>query len=36
VLLDTFEPGRHGGAFCEARQAWLTAALDEAPAQHRR
>jgi 3',5'-cyclic AMP phosphodiesterase CpdA len=31
VLLDTFEPGRHGGAFCEARQAWLTARLDEAP-----
>ena len=32
VLLDTVEPGRHGGAFCEARQAWLTARLDEAPA----
>jgi 3',5'-cyclic-AMP phosphodiesterase len=31
VLLDTFEPGRHGGAFCEARAAWLTARLDEAP-----
>ncbi|HEY6814557.1 MAG TPA: phosphodiesterase [Croceibacterium sp.] len=31
VLLDTLEPGRHGGAFCEARQAWLTARLDEAP-----
>lgn len=31
VLLDTFEEGRHGGAFCEARQAWLTARLDEAP-----
>jgi 3',5'-cyclic AMP phosphodiesterase CpdA len=31
VLLDTFEPGRHGGAFCEARQAWLAARLDEAP-----
>ena len=31
VLLDTFEPGRHGGAFCEARQAWLAAQLDAAP-----
>ena len=31
VLLDTIEPGRHGGAFCAARQAWLTARLDEAP-----
>lgn len=31
VLLDTFEAGRHGGAFCEARAAWLTARLDEAP-----
>jgi len=31
VLLDTFEPGRHGGAFCAARQAWLTARLDESP-----
>jgi len=31
LLLDTFEPGRHGGAFCAARQAWLTARLDEAP-----
>src|SRR5262249_33963319 len=30
VLLDTLEPGRHGGAFCAARQAWLTARLDEA------
>jgi 3',5'-cyclic AMP phosphodiesterase CpdA len=31
VLLDTLESGRHGGAFCEARQAWLEARLDEAP-----
>ena len=31
VLLDTIEPGRHGGAFCQARQAWLTGQLDEAP-----
>lgn len=32
LLLDTFEPGRHGGAFCEARAAWLSAQLDAAPA----
>ena len=25
------KPGRHGGAFCEARRAWLAARLDEAP-----
>lgn len=31
LLLDTFEPGRHGGAFCEARAAWLAARLAEAP-----
>jgi 3',5'-cyclic AMP phosphodiesterase CpdA len=31
VLLDTFEPGRSGGAFCAARQAWLGARLTEAP-----
>ena len=31
VVLDTLEEGRHGGAFCEARAAWLTARLDEAP-----
>ena len=29
ILLDTLEPGRHGGAFCAARAAWLTARLDE-------
>lgn len=23
ILLDTFEAGRHGGAFCEARAQWL-------------
>lgn len=27
VMLDTFEPGRHGGSFCEARAAWLRAQL---------
>jgi len=31
VMLDTFEPGRHGGAFCERRQSWLTAQLNAAP-----
>jgi Icc protein len=31
LLLDTLEEGRHGGAFCERRQAWLEARLDEAP-----
>lgn len=28
VVLDTLEPGRHGGAFCETRAAWLSATLD--------
>lgn len=31
IVLDTLEEGRHGGAFCEARAAWLNARLDEAP-----
>lgn len=31
IMLDTYEPGRHGGAFCTARAAWLAARLDEAP-----
>jgi Icc protein len=31
VVLDTLEEGRHGGAFCEARAAWLDARLNEAP-----
>jgi 3',5'-cyclic AMP phosphodiesterase CpdA len=31
IVLDTLEPGRHGGAFCEARAAWLTARLAEEP-----
>ena len=31
LLLDTFEAGRHGGAFCEARAEWLTAELAAAP-----
>jgi 3',5'-cyclic AMP phosphodiesterase CpdA len=29
IVLDTLEPGRHGGAFCETRAAWLAARLDE-------
>jgi len=28
VVLDTLEPGEHGGAFCERRAAWLSATLD--------
>lgn len=31
LLLDTIEPGRHGGALCEARSAWLADRLAEAP-----
>ncbi|MGI8944515.1 MAG: metallophosphoesterase [Qipengyuania sp.] len=31
ICLDTLEPGRHGGAFCEARRDWLRARLAEAP-----
>ena len=31
LCLDTFEAGRHGGAFCEARAEWLRGKLDEAP-----
>lgn len=31
LLLDTFEPGRHGGGFCETRAAWLASRLAEAP-----
>jgi 3',5'-cyclic AMP phosphodiesterase CpdA len=27
IVLDTLEPGRHGGAFCDARAAWLRAQL---------
>lgn len=33
VLIDTLQEGRHGGAFCEVRAAWLTARLDEEPAR---
>ncbi len=31
LCLDSFEPGRHGGAFCEIRAAWLARELDEHP-----
>ncbi len=31
ICLDTLEDGRHGGAFCELRAAWLAARLAEAP-----
>ena len=31
IVLDTLEPGRHGGGFCEARAAWLKARLAEQP-----
>jgi 3',5'-cyclic-AMP phosphodiesterase len=31
ICLDTLEDGRHGGAFCEARAAWLAARLAEDP-----
>lgn len=33
LCLDTLEDGRHGGAFCEVRAAWLAARLAEAPEQ---
>jgi 3',5'-cyclic-AMP phosphodiesterase len=29
IMLDTLDEGRHGGAFCETRAAWLTARLAE-------
>ena len=31
IVLDSVENGRHGGAFCEARAAWLRDRLAEAP-----
>lgn len=31
IVIDTLEEGRHGGAFCATRAAWLRARLDEAP-----
>lgn len=31
LLLDTLEPGRHGGQFCEARASWLKAQLAAHP-----
>ena len=32
IMLDTLEPGRHGGGFCEARAQWLGEQLAAAPA----
>ncbi|RVT43617.1 phosphodiesterase [Sphingobium algorifonticola] len=32
IVIDTLEPDRHGGAFCDIRAAWLRARLEEAPA----
>lgn len=31
LCLDSFEPGRHGGAFCETRAAWLARELAAHP-----
>ncbi|OZA92267.1 MAG: phosphodiesterase [Erythrobacter sp. 34-65-8] len=31
LMLDSFEPGRHGGAFCTRRRDWLRAQLDAHP-----
>ncbi len=31
LLLDTLDPGRHGGGFCDARAAWLSAQLSAHP-----
>lgn len=31
IMLDTFEPGRHGGAFCEGRAKWLSVTLEANP-----
>lgn len=31
IVLDTLEPGRHGGGFCEVRAAWFKSQLAEAP-----
>ena len=33
LVIDTLEEGRHGGAFCEKRAAWLSAKLVEKPDQ---
>lgn len=29
IVIDTLDPGRHGGAFCKTRAAWLAARLAE-------
>ena len=33
ICLDSFEPGRHGGAFCEKRRDWLRSKLEEGAGQ---
>jgi len=33
IVLDTLEPNRHGGNFCEARENWLSKKLAEKPDQ---
>ncbi len=33
IVLDSLEPGRHGGHFCKARAAWLEAELRKDPAR---
>ena len=33
ICLDTFEPGRHGGAFCERRRDWLRSELKKGGAR---
>ncbi len=33
IVLDTLEPGRHGGAFCSGRAAWLETELAKHPAR---
>ncbi len=32
IMLDTLEPGRHGGGFCDVRAAWLNQQLADEPA----
>jgi len=31
IMLDTLQPGKHGGEFCESRAAWLSKRLAEQP-----
>ena len=34
IVLDTLDPGHHGGAFCHRRAGWLRARLAELPPSH--